>query len=265
MPQGWPIAVRSSAATKTACEHSFAGQLDELPERRAEDVRAASATCGARRSSDRALAYRRERGLPARPHPPAVLCSGWSTRAWPAWRSAPIRSRAVAASPSSARCEVWARRSCRVKSDADTWHVDRDGAIRRAAPSNDSVVEHRGPVLTDEHQRSRRRVHRGTTVASGCALRTSTAGHRVGYRRPALSASIATDHVAASRSRSRRRAHHLGQQQHRRELQRRHDAADVLVRAEIYEHVYRQFCRMMGVPRRVIATHDATCSRTCWG
>ena len=27
---------------------------------------------------------------------------------------------------------------------------------------------------------------------------------------------------------------------------------------EIYEYVYRQFCRMMGVPERVIAEHEET-------
>ena len=35
--------------------------------------------------------------------------------------------------------------------------------------------------------------------------------------------------------------------------------------SEIYEHVYRQFCRMMGVPERADRRHDDDISATCSG
>ena len=53
----------------------------------------------------------------------------------------------------------------------------------------------------------------------------------MGLRRgPADAASVASGHVAPLGSRSGRRAGHLGQQQYRRELQRRDHPADLLVR-----------------------------------
>ncbi len=71
---------------------------------------------------------------------------------------------------------------------------------------------------------------RGAGQGRGTALRQA-AGHRMGDRRSAPPPAVAPDHVDARDGGPRRQPHHLGQQQHRRKLQRRHDAADVFVRA----------------------------------
>ena len=57
-------------------------------------------------------------------------------------------------------------------------------------------------------------------------------------------------------SRSGRRAGHLGQQQYRRDYSGVTTPLTFSFASEIYEHVYRQFCRLMRVPEAVVAERD---------
>ena len=196
--------------------------------------------------------------------------SAWSPRAPPAWRSAPIRYRAAAASPSSSAVPGLGSARGLGEADADTWLVDRAGRIDRAARSSPSAeCTSRTPVAW---RRSHRDVPRALVNSRHWPTRRFSRWRRWPeprgrhFGRPQDIEWAIADRLVLLQSRpitSMRAiadpdgaAHHLGQQQHRRKLQRRHDAADVLVRARAYEHVYRQFCRMMGVPERVIAPQD---------
>jgi pyruvate,water dikinase len=126
---GAPLAVRSSACDEDGAEHSFAGLLESYlavpPERVAEKVEAV------RRSgtSERVWAYRRERGLEGPPSMPAVLvqrmvaaeAAGVAFSADPVGgrRGQVVVSAVLGLGPALVSGEA----------DADTFTVDRRGAI----------------------------------------------------------------------------------------------------------------------------------------
>jgi phosphohistidine swiveling domain-containing protein len=72
-PHGELFAVRSSARDEDGTEHSFAGQLDSFLQVSCEDVPARIAAVWASATSERVLHYRRERGIDAPPGLPGVL------------------------------------------------------------------------------------------------------------------------------------------------------------------------------------------------
>ncbi len=73
MPAGACFAVRSSAADEDGAGHSFAGQLDSFLFVNRADVPHMIAKVWASGRSERVMAYRRERGLPEDARPPAVI------------------------------------------------------------------------------------------------------------------------------------------------------------------------------------------------
>ncbi len=132
VPQGESVAVRSSASDEDGPQHSFAGQLEsylfvphaEVAERVVDVWRSGS--------SDRVIAYRREHGLPETPRPPAVLVQTMiaADASGVAFAADPVTGQrgvaAVSAVPGLGTALVGG------DADADTWRVGRDGQIIEA-------------------------------------------------------------------------------------------------------------------------------------
>ena len=244
-PDGAPVAVRSSASDEDGAQHSFAGQLDSFlfvaGRRRAGE----SGRGLAFRLRRPLLAYRREHNLAPTPTPPdrARAADGAGGSGRRRLRSRP-RQRPAPRGRGQRRLGLGTA-LVSGDADADTYHVDRDGTIveraiadkrfaHRAAPGSGEGVEAvpvpedqaRRPALTDEQVRAvadlvrRTGRHFGRPQDIEWAIESG----------PTLSAPVAADHFADADGRPRRRHQRLGQQQHRRELQRRDHAADVLLR-----------------------------------
>jgi pyruvate,water dikinase len=180
------FAVRSSALDEDGAEHSFAGQLDSFlfvpPERIPDKVEAV------RRSgfSERILAYRRERGLNDPPRPPAVLVQRMidAEAAGVAFSADPVSGRRGHAVVSA----VFGLGSALVsgEADADTFTVDRGGVVvartigekrtaHRAAPGVEEGVVAQPvsperitqPAITDAHAAEVARLARATARQFG--------------------------------------------------------------------------------------------------
>lgn len=167
-PDSAYFAVRSSALDEDGAEHSFAGQLDSFlfvpPEKIPEKI-AAVWLSG---FSERILAYRRERGLTGPPQPPAVLVQRMidADTAGVAFSADPVSGRRGHAVVSA----VFGLGSSLVsgEADADTYVIDRNSRIvtrnlvpkhtaHRAAPGHGEGVVSQSlpdsqatqPTLTD--------------------------------------------------------------------------------------------------------------------
>jgi phosphohistidine swiveling domain-containing protein len=272
-PDGRPVAVRSSASDEDGSQHSFAGQLDTFLFVDRDQVAARVAAVWQSGFTPRILAYRRQHNLDPVPRPPAVLVQRMidATIAGVAFSADPVSGRRATAVVSAA----WGLGTGVVSGecDADTWHVDRSGRIVERAIAAKRIA----------HRRSASNVEgvRAEPVDADAAAR------------PALS-----DDMAQSVAELARRAeHHFGRPQDIEWavegdrlylLQSRPitsltalpdpdgsltiwDNSNIVesysgvttpltfsFASEIYEHVYRQFCRMMRVPEREIARHNQT-------
>ena len=226
-----PTACRSPCArrhaTRTAREHSFAGQLESfLNVARRRRSRLACVDVWRSAFSDRVAAYRRERGLPASPRPPAVILQRMVAprAAGVAFSADPVSGRrGVAVVERGAR----AGRGARVRGSRCATPGTSTATATIVERPLDDVADDGDPVLTDEQVRD----------VAGAGARTAARlfgwpqdiEWAIGDRlvllqsRPITSLRSTADPDGAPR--------HLGQQQHRRKLQRRHDAADVFVRA----------------------------------
>src|SRR5579872_745061 len=130
-PDGGLVAVRSSAAEEDGADRSYAGQFDSFLSVPAtvESVGDRAAAVWRSAFSQRVLAYREQAGLTAMPRPPAVLVQlmVMADRAGVAFGADPVAGRRGVAVIAA----VWGLGSALVsgESDADTYHVDRTGAI----------------------------------------------------------------------------------------------------------------------------------------
>jgi pyruvate,water dikinase len=267
------VAVRSSASDEDGVEHSFAGQLETFLFVSPEEVADRVACVWRSGFSPRILAYRRQHGLALIPAAPAVLVQRMvdARVAGVAFSADPVSGRrgiaVVSAAPGLGTGVVSG------ECDADTWQVDRYGAIVAR-----NIV-------------SKRTAHR------------QDAGSREGVRSEPIAADVAMrpalddQAVMAVAALARRAERHFGRPQ---DIEWAHDdnALHLLqsrpitslvsqpdpdgqltlwdnsnivesysgvttpltfsFASEIYEHVYRQFCRMMRVPAAAIARHDQT-------
>ena len=128
-PGGERVAVRSSAMEEDGSRHSFAGQFESFLFVRPEDAADKVAKVWRSAFSERALVYRRARGLSLIPQPPAVLiqrminadCSGV------AFGADPVSGRRGVAVVAA----LYGLGTALVSGecDADTYHVDREGRI----------------------------------------------------------------------------------------------------------------------------------------
>lgn len=144
-PHASHFAVRSSAFEEDGVEHSFAGQLDSFlfvsPENIPEKIQAVWRSG----FSERILAYRQERGLPGSPQVPAVLVQQMidADSAGVAFSADPVSGRRGHAVVSA----VFGLGSSLVsgEADADTFVVDRGGAVITRAIARKSVAHRAAP------------------------------------------------------------------------------------------------------------------------
>ncbi len=271
-PGGEPVAVRSSAIDEDGGQHAFAGQLEsvlfvapaEVAERVAEVWRSAF--------GERVLTYRRELGLPPVPSAPAVLIQRMV--------DADVSGVAFSADP------VVGRRGLAVVSalyglgtalvsgecDADTFHVARDGSIvervivekriaHRRAPNGSGVLPvpvgaelARRPALTDEQVRAVAELARRCEDHQG--------------RPQDIEWAIQGGHLYLLQARPITTLARLGDPDGAYALWDNSNIAESYAGVttpltfsfarHAYEEVYRQLCRILGVPEATIEQHSET-------
>ena len=139
------LAVRSSAIDEDGAEHSFAGQLESFLFVRFEDVADRVARVWQSGYQERVLAYRRERGLPPSPRPPAVIVQRMipSDVAGVAFGADPVSGRrdlvVVSAAPGIGSGVVSG------ECDADCWRVSVDNQIVERVVVHKSAAHRAAP------------------------------------------------------------------------------------------------------------------------
>ncbi len=147
-PDGAPLAVRSSATEEDGVEHSFAGQFESYLFVPPAQVAARSRDVWRTAASERVAAYRRERGMDDAARLPAVLVQRMV--------EADVAGVAFSADPVSGRravCVVSAAYGVgnalvSGDADADSWIVARDGTIEQRTIVPKRTAERRGPEGT---------------------------------------------------------------------------------------------------------------------
>jgi rifampicin phosphotransferase len=162
-PDSALVATRSSASEEDGAQHSFAGQLDSFVFVAAADVPTKVAAVWRSGFGERLLAYRREHNLAATLRPPTVLVQRMvqADSAGVAFGADPVSGRRCLAVVSA----VLGLGTALVSgdADADTYHVDQDGAIidraiadkrraHRACPGSREGVKE-VPVPAEQAQR----------------------------------------------------------------------------------------------------------------
>lgn len=152
-PGGETVAVRSSALEEDGSEHSFAGQLDSFLFVSPAEVPRKVAAVWRSGFNERVLAYRREKGLPTLPSPPAVLVQRMvaAEAAGVAFSADPVSGRRGIAVVSGVHGLGTALVSG--ECDADTWRLDRSGAIVEREIA-DKRTTHRADSGSEEGVRS---------------------------------------------------------------------------------------------------------------
>ncbi|MBI5691335.1 MAG: phosphoenolpyruvate synthase [Verrucomicrobia bacterium] len=148
-PGATHFAVRSSAVEEDGGEHSFAGQLDSFLFVPLADLAAKVEAVRRSGASDRILAYRRERGLGPPTQPPAVLVQRMidAEAAGVAFSADPVSGRRGHAVVSA----VFGLGTALVsgEADADTYTVDRRGAVVARAIARKTVAHRAAPGSTE--------------------------------------------------------------------------------------------------------------------
>ncbi len=142
---GGLLAVRSSASDEDGAEHSFAGQLESFLNIAPAEVPARVEAVRRSGLSERVRAYRAERGLPPPATPPAVILQRMvpATAAGVAFSVDPVTGRRAHARVAAVRGLGEALVSG--ERDADTFTVDRAGTVVARTLAADSSA----PALTD--------------------------------------------------------------------------------------------------------------------
>lgn len=287
-PDGERVAVRSSAIDEDGAQHSFAGQWDSflniLPNEEAVSERLAAVWRSG--FSERALAYRRERALPLLPQPPAILVQRMvsAQAAGVAFSADPVAARrgvcVVAAVPGLGSALVGG------ECDADTFHVDGDGQIIRREVARKSFA-HRcdvsgasgvvsAPLAPSEQNEAALDDAQIRAVAE-----LARAAERCFGQAQDIEWAIEDDLLYLLQSRpittlgslpvsspADRPAAHIALADGALNLWDNSNIAESYngvttpltfsFARRAYEEVYRRFCRLMGVPARQLAAHDAT-------
>lgn len=251
-PNGELVAVRSSARDEDGKQYSFAGQLESFLNVKPEVVIDKVAQVWRSGFGDRLLAYRREHQL-GNSHPPAVLIQRMV--------NAEFAGVAFSADPVTGQRGIVVVSAVRglgnslVSGDcnADTYSVDRNGKIIKRQLAED----HPEAILADSQ-------------VGAIAQLTRQVSHY--FKRPQdIEWAIAENQV------------YLLQSRPITGLTQRFDPDGMLslwdnsniaesysgvttpltfsFARRAYEEVYRQFCRMMGVPEKIIADHATTFKR----
>jgi pyruvate,water dikinase len=245
-PDGAPVAVRSSASDEDGIDHSFAGQLESFLQVPAADVPEKVMAVWRSGFSDRIVAYRREHGLPGGPHPPAVLVQRMvqASAAGVAFSADPVSGRRGVAVVSSIR--GLGDRLVSGEVDADTWLVDLGGAIveRRLASGQPSLSDTDVRAVAALARRAARHFGRPQDVE------WASDGQRVWLlqSRPITSLTGRADPDAT-----------LAIWDNSNIVESYSGVTTPLTFSfarEIYQHVYEQFCRLMGVSELVIHARE---------
>jgi phosphohistidine swiveling domain-containing protein len=269
-PDGGLFAVRSSASDEDGAEHSFAGQLESFLNVAPADVPAKIEAVWRSAFSERIRAYRRENNLSAEPRPPGVLVQRMVAArvAGVAFSADPVSGRrgvaVVSAAPGFGSAVVSG------EADADTWLVDRSSAIveRRIVAKHQMHVadpsEHEGVRTTGvpPHQVNAPALS-DAEVLEVAALARSAERH---FGRPQDIEWAIADRLYLLQSRPITSIRCLPDPDARLVIWDNSNIVESYsgvttpltfsFAREIYEYVYRQFCRMMGVPERVIGEQD---------
>jgi len=272
-PDGERVAVRSSAADEDSAGFSFAGQLDSFLYVCPEDVLDRVTAVWRSGFGERILAYRREHGLSLAPGPPAVLVQRMV--------NADVAGVAFSADPVSGRrgvaviSAIYGLGTGLVSGecDADTWRVNRDGDVlqrdiarKRMAhhfdansPEGVKVVEvpaaeAEQPALTDDQVRAVAALARQTEKRFG--------------RPQDIEWAMEGNCLYLLQSRPITSLAHMADPDGHRSIWDNSNIVESYSGVttpltfsfahRAYEEVYRQFCRMMAVPRATIAANDQT-------
>jgi phosphohistidine swiveling domain-containing protein len=246
-PNGEPVAVRSSAGDEDGRCHSFAGQLESFLHVRHEEVADRVRAVWRSAFTPRVIAYRRERGLSGAPRPPAVILQRMVAPrvAGVAFSADPVSGRRGVAVVSAVQGMGAALVSG--ETDADTWLVDRDGTIleRRVGTAPGA------PVLADDQIIAVAGLARAAAHTFGCPqdVEWAIADQLVLLQsRPITSLRTLADPDGC-----------LAIWDNSNIVESYSGVTTPLTFSfarEIYPPVYRQFCRLMGVPSRAIERHD---------
>ena len=266
--RGELVAVRSSAVDEDTAAHSFAGQLESFLFVDAAHLADRVARVWWSGFSQRLIAYRREAGLPPIPHPPAVLVQRMITPdvAGIGFSVDPVSARwaiaVVAANPGLASALVSG------EATGDTWHVDREDRIVLRQITEKHVVHRPDPGSVDG---VRRETPPATEASRPCldddGVRAVAALARRAERffgRPQdIEWAMAEGQLYLLQSRP---ITTLGRKADPDGLRMIWDNSNIIesysgvttpltfsFARRAYEEVYRQFCRLMRVPERVIA------------
>ena len=270
-PGGELVAVRSSAVDEDTATHSFAGQLESFLFVNAKDLADRVARVWRSGFGERLVAYRREAGLSPIPGPPAVLIQRMITAdvAGIGFSVDPVSTRwaiaVVAAIPGLASSLVSG------EATGDTWHVDRENRIVLRQVTEKHVVHRPDPGSVD----GVRRETPPSDVASRPALDDESVRAVAALARQAerffgrpqdIEWAMAEGSLYVLQSRAittlARKADPDG-------LRMIWDNSNIIesysgvttpltfsFARRAYEEVYRQFCRLMRVPERVIAENE---------
>jgi rifampicin phosphotransferase len=272
-PDGELVAVRSSASDEDGAEHSFAGQLDSFLFVAPDEVAEKVAAVWRSGFSERIIAYRRERGLSSVPRPPAVLVQRMvnAEAAGVAFAADPVSGRRGVAVVSA----VYGLGTSLVagESDADTWHVSREGEIIKREIVSKTTAHRLGrnsPEGVSAHP-----VEQGLSdkpalgdqqVRAVAELARAASRH---FRRPQdIEWAYEGGRLYLLQSRPITTLPRLADPDGAPNLWDNSNIAESYggvttpltfsFARRCYEEVYRQFCRMMYVPQGVIAAHDQT-------
>lgn len=148
------FAVRSSALEEDGDRASFAGQLDSYLEVAVEDVPARVVKVRQSLSSERLQFYRKQNQLPPPGRPPAVLVQVMvdAESAGVAFSADPVSGRRGLAVISAVRGH--GERLVSGAADAETWQVDREGEALRQSPGEEAVLSPETVVEVAELARS---------------------------------------------------------------------------------------------------------------
>jgi phosphohistidine swiveling domain-containing protein len=272
--EGITLAVRSSASDEDGSSHSFAGQLESFLFVAPGDVEARIRDVWQSGLAERVVEYRRHHGLSLPPPVPAVIVQRMLTprAAGVAFAADPVSGRrglAVVSAVAGIGEDLVSG-----KRDADTWQVDRTNTIvLRAIAGGSASGAGAAPSLADRE------------VIAVATLARDASRH---FGRPQdIEWALADSGGAAGTgtgpgSADANPAHALYLLQSRPITTLAHAAdpdAELAIwdnsnivesysgvttpltfsfASEIYQGVYRQFCRLMGVPDRVVAEEDDT-------
>lgn len=264
-------AVRSSARDEDSASLSFAGQLESYLCVAPQDVPERIAAVWASGFGERLLRYRRELGLDPFGSVPAVivqlLVDGEASGV--AFSADPVSGRrgiaVLAAAPGLGSAVVSG------EAEADTWQVDRKGQIVERRIARKRVTHRRDPVSPDgvctvflNDSAALRPTLTDTQILKIAAL--ARRAEALFGRPQDIEWTIAGDHVYLLQSRPITTLSDKPDPDAPRLLWDNSNIVESYsgittpltfsFARRAYEHVYREFCRLAGVPERVIEEHE---------